>query len=217
MFGVLAHPSAPRLCSALALRGRPMCALPPPMSALTSPALPFTLAGNLLKVTEGEHAGKLCLLDFGLVAEVPPADREAMVSATIHLANRDWPALIDDFVALEFLPADCDRGVIIPVMDRVLSPYLRGGGAKSFNFQVRGPEVVAVGGSGSELGRGRWRWARSTGRVGGGRAAGLLCVSPPGADPGARAWSASLEGCATVPGVSPASVRRKARRSAPPT
>jgi hypothetical protein len=27
--------------------------------------------GNLLKVTEGPHAGKLALLDFGLVAEIP--------------------------------------------------------------------------------------------------------------------------------------------------
>lgn len=92
--------------------------------------------GNLLKVTSGPDAGKLCLLDFGLVAEVPEPDREAMVSATIHLANRDWASLVDDFVALDFLPADCDRGVIIPVMDRVLSPYLAGGGAKAFNFQV---------------------------------------------------------------------------------
>lgn len=45
-------------------------------------------------------------------------------------------ALIDDFVALGFLPAGCDRGLIIPVMDRVLSPYLRGGGAAAFNFQA---------------------------------------------------------------------------------
>lgn len=134
------------------------------------------------------------------------ACREAMVSATIHLANRDWNGLIDDFVALGFLPVGCDRcatahltrlalqrlalpycgpelgecscilqaasvalllvllvqqhraslllsdlvicehhmstcslprGLIIPVMDRVLGPYLRGGGAKAFNFQVR--------------------------------------------------------------------------------
>jgi hypothetical protein len=28
------------------------------------------------------------------------------------------------------------RAVIIPVMERVLGPYLRGGGAKAFNFQV---------------------------------------------------------------------------------
>jgi predicted unusual protein kinase regulating ubiquinone biosynthesis (AarF/ABC1/UbiB family) len=41
-------------------------------------------------VTEGPHEGKLALLDFGLVAEIPPEDREAMVSATIHLANKDW-------------------------------------------------------------------------------------------------------------------------------
>lgn len=123
---------------ALASQASPHCAHALHIATLlTLRRLPSQNTGNLLKVTEGEHAGKLCLLDFGLVAEVPAPDREAMVSATIHLANRDWPALIDDFVALDFLPANCDRGVIIPVMDRVLSPYLRGGGAKSFNFQVR--------------------------------------------------------------------------------
>lgn len=51
-----------------------------------------------------------------------------------YLACRS--ALIDDFVALGFLPAGCDRGLIVPVMDRVLSPYLRGGGAAAFNFQA---------------------------------------------------------------------------------
>ena len=30
----------------------------------------------------------------------------------------------------------CDRGVIVPVMERVLGPYLRGGGAKAFNFSA---------------------------------------------------------------------------------
>ncbi|MEW5317369.1 MAG: hypothetical protein WDW38_008671 [Sanguina aurantia] len=65
--------------------------------------------GNLLKVTEGPNAGKLALLDFGLVAEIPPPDRAAMISSVIHLANRD---------------SNCDRGKIIPVMERVLGPYL---------------------------------------------------------------------------------------------
>ncbi|KAG2496070.1 hypothetical protein HYH03_005989 [Edaphochlamys debaryana] len=100
--------------------------------------------GNLLKVTEGPHAGKLALLDFGLVAEIPSADRQAMVAATIHLANRDWDALIDDFIALGFLPRGCDRAVIIPVMDRVLSPYLRGGGAAAFNFQALSQDLLAA-------------------------------------------------------------------------
>jgi aarF domain-containing kinase len=60
--------------------------------------------GNLLKIVSGPDTGKLCLLDFGLVAEIPGEDREAMVSATIHLANRDWDALVGDFVDLGFLP-----------------------------------------------------------------------------------------------------------------
>ncbi|GIL78183.1 hypothetical protein Vretifemale_7622 [Volvox reticuliferus] len=100
--------------------------------------------GNLLKVTEGPHAGKLALLDFGLVAEIPQRDRQAMVSATIHLANRDWSALIDDFVELGFLPPDPDRALIIPVMDRVLSPYLRGGGAAAFNFSALSQDLLAA-------------------------------------------------------------------------
>ncbi|GAB4820938.1 hypothetical protein N2152v2_007984 [Parachlorella kessleri] len=102
--------------------------------------------GNLLKITEGPHAGKLALLDFGLVAEIPQADREAMVSATIHLANRDWDSLIDDFVSLGFLPAGCDRGRIVPVMERVLGPYLRGGGARAFksSFQSLSTDLLAA-------------------------------------------------------------------------
>eukprot|EP00878_Enallax_costatus_P022842 GHUV01024272.1.p1 GENE.GHUV01024272.1~~GHUV01024272.1.p1 ORF type:complete len:684 (+),score=139.67 GHUV01024272.1:232-2283(+) len=100
--------------------------------------------GNLLKVTEGPHAGKLALLDFGLVAEIPAQDRAAMVSATIHLANRNWAALVDDFIDLEFLPPDANRAVIIPVMERVLGPYLRGGGAKAFNFQALSQDLLTT-------------------------------------------------------------------------
>ena len=92
--------------------------------------------GNLLKITEGEDAGKLALIDFGLVATIPEPDRRSMVSATVHLANRNWDALVGDFADLGFLPPDADRGLIIPVMERVLSPYLKGGGAKSFNFSM---------------------------------------------------------------------------------
>lgn len=40
-----------------------------------------------MQVTEGPDAGKLALLDFGLVAEIPSQDRAAMVSATIHLVR----------------------------------------------------------------------------------------------------------------------------------
>ena len=172
-FGLL-RPLAALLLAPHLLRTVAQDADEPPTRPYSLPTTSlFLFTGNLLKVTEGEHAGKLCLLDFGLVAEVPPADREAMVSATIHLANRDWPALIDDFVALEFLPAGCDRGVIIPVMDRVLSPYLRGGGAKSFNFQVSGWSGLRLVAARAQSGRERWRWTRLKGVDGTGR--GVVC------------------------------------------
>jgi hypothetical protein len=74
--------------------------------------------------------------------QVPEEDREAMISATIHLGNRDWDALITDFVALGFLPENSDRRRIIPVMDTVLSPYLRGGGAKALNFQASSASLL---------------------------------------------------------------------------
>lgn len=187
LFSPAPRPSAPSPSSAPAPHAHPACAPAPRTPALTLPPLLFLLLGNLLKVTEGEHAGKLCLLDFGLVAEVPPADREAMVSATIHLANRDWPALIDDFVALEFLPANCDRGVIIPVMDRVLSPYLRGGGAKSFNFQVRGEHVHVLVGLAGESGA----WDALGGRFDGGPGPSAVLSLPSPFSARARAWCAT--------------------------
>ena len=51
-------------------------------------------------------------------AQIPARDRDAMVAATVHLANRDWAQLCEDFVELGFLPPDCDRRVILPVMER---------------------------------------------------------------------------------------------------
>ncbi len=44
-----------------------------------------------------------------------------MISAIIHLGNRDWASLIDDFVSLRFLPPDCNRGQIIPVRCSMLT------------------------------------------------------------------------------------------------
>ena len=44
---------------------------------------------------------QLALLDFGLIAQVQQKDMDTMVSAIIHLANRDYKSLVDDFISLE--------------------------------------------------------------------------------------------------------------------
>jgi predicted unusual protein kinase regulating ubiquinone biosynthesis (AarF/ABC1/UbiB family) len=98
--------------------------------------------GNLLYVNSGPDEGKLVLLDFGLVAQIPERDRENIVSAVIHLGTKNWDSLIDDFAALGFLDKDCDRAVVTPVMIRILSPYLKGGGATAMNFAALGQDIL---------------------------------------------------------------------------
>eukprot|EP00435_Cladocopium_sp_Y103_P016659 s60_g4.t1 len=103
--------------------------------------------GNLLKITEGEDAGKLCLLDFGLVAQVPRKDRDIIVSAVVHLGTQNWEALIEDFQELGFLSEDTDKDALVPIMQRVLKPYLKGGGAQAFknaNFQALTQDLLKV-------------------------------------------------------------------------
>lgn len=83
--------------------------------------------GNLMKLDDPEK-GPLCILDFGLMAKIEQEDMDAMVSAIVHLANRDFAQLVDDFINLKILPPDTNRAVVEPLMDRVLTPYVYTGG-----------------------------------------------------------------------------------------
>lgn len=74
--------------------------------------------GNLL-VTED---GTLCLLDFGLCAEVDAKSREAMTKAIVHLLCRDFDSLIhQDTKELGFLPQDFDTEELKPILTKVLT------------------------------------------------------------------------------------------------
>jgi len=74
--------------------------------------------GNLLVTEEGT----LCLIDFGLCAEVEPAAREAMTKAIVHLLYRDFDSLIhSDTKELGFLPHDFDTEELTPILTKVLT------------------------------------------------------------------------------------------------
>eukprot|EP00471_Norrisiella_sphaerica_P013654 CAMPEP_0184503142 /NCGR_PEP_ID=MMETSP0113_2-20130426/51712_1 /TAXON_ID=91329 /ORGANISM="Norrisiella sphaerica, Strain BC52" /LENGTH=853 /DNA_ID=CAMNT_0026892585 /DNA_START=221 /DNA_END=2782 /DNA_ORIENTATION=- len=92
--------------------------------------------GNLLKLTDTSK-GKIALLDFGLMARVQTSDIDKMVSSIIHLANKDYASLVDDFIGLGILPEDCDRAKVVPLMDKALSPYVKGGGAKKYEEELK--------------------------------------------------------------------------------
>ncbi len=60
-----------------------------------------------------------------------------------------WLALATAPLSVSAWHANCPfafapkrAGLIIPVMDRVLGPYLRGGGAKAFNFQALSTDLL---------------------------------------------------------------------------
>ena len=92
--------------------------------------------GNLMRMNDTSK-GKLCILDFGLVARINEEDQDAMVNSIVHLANKDYPALVDDFIDLKILPDDCDRAKVVPLMDKALSPYVKGGGAKKYEAELK--------------------------------------------------------------------------------
>lgn len=96
--------------------------------------------GNLMRLENGQ----LCVIDFGLMAVIEKEEMDAMVSAIVHLANRDWPRVVDDFVALKFLPKNIDTSRVEPVIGAILDQALEGGGAKSINFQSLSDELAAV-------------------------------------------------------------------------
>jgi aarF domain-containing kinase len=91
----------------------------------------------LLLNQPNEEGHELALIDCGLMAEIDGEDRDNMISAVIHLANKDYASLVDDFMKLKILPEDSNRAAIIPLMDKALSPYVKGGGAKKYGEELK--------------------------------------------------------------------------------
>ena len=94
--------------------------------------------GNILKLNKPTTEGHtVALIDCGLMASIDSTDQDHMISAVIHLANKDYASLVDDFIRLNILPTNCDRAAIIPLMDKALSPYVKGGGAKKYEEELK--------------------------------------------------------------------------------
>ncbi|GBF89282.1 uncharacterized aarF domain-containing kinase, chloroplastic [Raphidocelis subcapitata] len=79
--------------------------------------------GNLLKTPDG----RLCYLDFGMMGTIERPVRQALVRATLHLVNREYTELAQDFLDLGFLPPGSDMGEIVPALTGVFQTALAGG------------------------------------------------------------------------------------------
>ena len=79
--------------------------------------------GNLLRTKDG----KLAYLDFGMMGYVDENIRRGLIRATLHLVNREYANLADDFVTLGMLPKDSDKATIVPALTSVFAQALAGG------------------------------------------------------------------------------------------
>lgn len=95
--------------------------------------------GNLLVTDDG---GVLCLLDFGLCAEVDPKSRDAMTQAIVHLLCRDFESLVTrDTKELGFLPEDFDTDELKPLLIKVLTGGLLESGSNMKNRKRKLMEI----------------------------------------------------------------------------
>ncbi len=76
--------------------------------------------GNLLVMADG----KLAYLDFGMMCQVEAYQRYGLIEAIVHMVNRDFDGLAQDYVNLEFLTPDTDLSPIIPALAGVFNNAL---------------------------------------------------------------------------------------------
>ncbi len=95
--------------------------------------------GNLLATADGQ----LAYLDFGMMSEVKPYQRYGLIEAVVHMVNRDFEGLANDYVKLEFLTPDTDLTPIIPALARVFNNAL-GASVAELNFKSITDEFSAL-------------------------------------------------------------------------
>ncbi|MGA1409968.1 MAG: ABC1 kinase family protein [Prochlorotrichaceae cyanobacterium] len=86
--------------------------------------------GNLLATPEG----KLAYLDFGMMSEVKTYQRYGLIEAVVHLVNRDFDGLAQDYIKLEFLTPDTDLTELTPALAEVFNNAL-GASVAELNFK----------------------------------------------------------------------------------
>ncbi len=71
--------------------------------------------GNLLALEDG----RLCYLDFGMMSEVTRNSRSGLIQAVVHLVNKNFDKLSQDFVKLGFLSEEVNLEPIVPAFQDV--------------------------------------------------------------------------------------------------
>jgi predicted unusual protein kinase regulating ubiquinone biosynthesis (AarF/ABC1/UbiB family) len=87
--------------------------------------------GNLFALADG----RMAFIDFGMMDQLTQQTKETIAGSIVHVINKDYISLTDDFVKLGFLTPDIDISPIIPALERVLDNAI-GESVSNFNFKT---------------------------------------------------------------------------------
>jgi predicted unusual protein kinase regulating ubiquinone biosynthesis (AarF/ABC1/UbiB family) len=92
--------------------------------------------GNLFALQgRSGDLGHVGYVDFGMMDSISDSDRLTLTGAVVHLINRDFARLANDFQSLGFLSPSADLTPIVPALEEVLGGSL-GDSVGSFNFKA---------------------------------------------------------------------------------
>jgi predicted unusual protein kinase regulating ubiquinone biosynthesis (AarF/ABC1/UbiB family) len=87
--------------------------------------------GNLFATPTGQMA----YIDFGMMDQLDQSAKESLVDAIVHLINKDYQDLANDFINLGFLAPGTNIMPIVPALESVLGNAL-GESVRDFNFKT---------------------------------------------------------------------------------
>jgi predicted unusual protein kinase regulating ubiquinone biosynthesis (AarF/ABC1/UbiB family) len=80
-------------------------------------------------------SAQMAYIDFGMMDQLEESMKETLVDAVVHLINKDYTELANDFVKLGFLTPDTDICPIVPALEAVLGDVM-GQNVRDFNFKT---------------------------------------------------------------------------------
>ena len=87
--------------------------------------------GNLFAMPDG----RMAYIDFGMMDQLEESNKENLVDAIVHLVNKEYDELAQDYVRLGFLTSDVDIRPIIPGLEKVWGNAI-GKNVGDFNFKT---------------------------------------------------------------------------------
>lgn len=87
--------------------------------------------GNLFAT----YDGRMAYIDFGMMDQLDLTTKETLVDAVVHLINKDYDQLGQDYVNLGFLPPNVDMPPIVKALEAILGDIMSEK-VSDFNFKV---------------------------------------------------------------------------------